>query len=104
MEGEISAKENENVEAQIPLQSDLAVYLTAAELTRRGLIVATTTVNAPAADLLVTDENCRGSWSIQVKMNAGMRRYWSAGDRAKELSSDHHVYVFVLLYYEYGSS
>jgi len=86
----------------MPLQANRR--LTAAELTRRGLIVATTTVNAPAADLLVTDENCRGSWSIQVKMNAGMRRYWSAGDRAKELSSDHHVYVFVLLYYEYGSS
>src|SRR6202030_1763814 len=82
------------------LQSDLAVYLTAAELTRRELIVATTTVNAPAVDLFVTDQNCRRSWSIQVKKNSGLQHYWRAGKMANELAYDAYVYIFVLLFYD----
>ena len=80
------------------LQSRLAEYLTAAELTKQGLIVAVTSRNAPDVDLLVTDISCRKAWSVQVKKNSGLHRYWPAGERAKEISSDSHLYVFVLLY------
>ena len=80
------------------LQGMLAVYLAAAELTKQGFTVCVTSRNAAAADLLVTDENCRKAWSVQVKKNSGMQRYWRAGKRAKELFSGSYVYVFLLLY------
>lgn len=47
------------------------VYLVAAELTRRGLIVSPTLRNALAADLLATDQDCKMTWSVQVKTNTG---------------------------------
>jgi hypothetical protein len=45
------------------------VFLTAAELTHRGFIVSLTSRNAFGADLLVTDDQCQRTWSVQVKTN-----------------------------------
>ncbi len=45
----------------------MGVYLTAAELTRNGLIVSITSRNARGADLLATDQFYKRTWSIQVK-------------------------------------
>jgi hypothetical protein len=73
----------------------LGVYMAAAELTKRGFLVAVTSRNAAGADLLVTDRDCRKAWSVQVKTNAGLGRFCDAGDRAKELDSPSHVYIFM---------
>lgn len=75
----------------------LGVYLTAAELTRRGLVVSTTSRSAIGADLLATDECCRKAWSIQVKTNAKPTSFWLLNKRYAETASDSHVYVFVNL-------
>jgi hypothetical protein len=48
-----------------------AVYLVAAELEGLGWTVATTSRNAPGADLLVTNKSCSRAYSVQVKSNAG---------------------------------
>ena len=45
----------------------LGVYLTAAELSRLGFIVSPTSRSAFGADLLVPDQHCRKTWSVQVK-------------------------------------
>jgi hypothetical protein len=73
----------------------LGVFLTAAELTARGFIVSLTARNAAGADLLVTDQKCRQSWSIQVKTRGGKAWHWIVGKRAKEFHSESHVYIFV---------
>ena len=73
------------------------VFLTAAELTRRGLIVSLTARNAFGADLLVTDQRCNRAWSVQVKTNQSPKKYWLLRKHARELTSDCFVYVFVSL-------
>lgn len=75
----------------------LGVYLTAAELTSRGFIVSLTSRNAAGADLLVTDQLCRRTWSVQVKTSAKPVDFWPVSKNAESLSSDGHVYVFVNL-------
>lgn len=71
------------------------VYLTAAELVRRGYIVSPTSRSAFGADLLVTDRRCHKAWSVQVKTNARNAGYWLVGPQAKETKSKTHIYVFV---------
>jgi hypothetical protein len=73
----------------------LGVYLTAAELVRRGFIVSPTSRSALGADLLVTDQRCHKAWSVQVKTNASNAAKWLTGHRAREINSKTHVYVFV---------
>ena len=73
------------------------VYLAAAELTRRGLIVSPTLRNAPVADLLVTDEDGKRAWSVQVKTNTNKASFWLLNERAKSISSPSHIYIFVNL-------
>ena len=75
----------------------LGVYLTAAELTNQGFIVSPTSRSAMGADLLVVDERCRTAWSVQVKTQRQAASYWLVGERAHELSSPTHIYVFVNL-------
>jgi hypothetical protein len=41
------------------------VFSVAGELTRLGFIVSLTSRNAFGADLLVTDQKCERSWSVQ---------------------------------------
>lgn len=73
------------------------VYLTAAELTRRGLIVSITSRNARGADLLATDQSYENVWSIQVKTSAKPVSFWPLGQDYKTTVSKAHVYIFVNL-------
>jgi hypothetical protein len=73
------------------------VYLVAAELTGRGFIVSPTSRSARGADLLVTDQDCRKAWSVQVKTNRKPTSFWLVGQHALTTKSDSHVYVFVNL-------
>lgn len=73
------------------------VFLVAAELSRRGFIVSTTSRNAIGADLLVTDQQCQNTWSVQVKTNSRRAGFWLTGKKAKTTASRSHVYVFVNL-------
>jgi hypothetical protein len=73
------------------------VYLTAAELVRRGFIVSPTSRSAFGADLLVTDRRCQKAWSIQVKTNGRDATFWLVGHHAKATTSKSHIYVFVNL-------
>ncbi|HEX3674185.1 MAG TPA: hypothetical protein VHU87_07905 [Rhizomicrobium sp.] len=73
----------------------LGVYLTAAELIRRGFIVSPTSRSAMGADLLVTDQECKKAWSVQVKTNGRNVNFWLTGKKAHKLISRSHVYVFV---------
>lgn len=75
----------------------LGVYLTAAELTHRGLIVSITSRNARGADLLAVDQSYKNTWSIQVKANRKPASFWLLSRSYREEVSDHHVYVFVNL-------
>jgi len=73
----------------------LGVYLTAVELARRDYIVSPTSRSAIGADLLVTDQECRKAWSVQVKANAKAAPFWLLSAKAVGLWSQSHVYVFV---------
>ena len=73
----------------------LGVYLVAAELSRLGFIVSPTSRSAAGADLLVTDQECRRAWSVQVKTNKNPANFWLVGSHATKLKSDSHAYVFV---------
>lgn len=69
-----------------------AVYLVAAELSRLGLIASVTARNAKGADILVTDENCKKTFSVQVKSTRS-KSTWLVG---KNLPVSHfHIFVFV---------
>jgi len=67
------------------------VYLVAAELTKRGLVVSPTSRSAFGADLLVTDQECKKAWSVQVKTNVGRPRFWLLNKRSRETKSDTHI-------------
>ena len=71
------------------------VYLVAAELSRLGFIVSPTSRSAVGADLLVTDQKCKRAYSVQVKTNAKTFNFWLIGKKAKESTSDTHIYVLV---------
>jgi hypothetical protein len=73
------------------------VYLVAAELSWRGFIVSPTSRSAIGADLLVTDQLCQRSYSVQVKTNASTFAFWLVGAKAKQIVSDTHLYVLVNL-------
>ncbi|MGB8276850.1 MAG: hypothetical protein WCF20_02785 [Methylovirgula sp.] len=73
----------------------LGVYLVAAELSRLGFIVSPTSRSAAGADLLVTDQECRKAWSVQVKTNKKAANFWLLSTRAARTRSDSHIYVFV---------
>lgn len=73
------------------------VYLVAAELSRLGFIVSPTSRSAAGADLLVTDQECRMAWSVQVKTNGRPVTFWLVNRHASRLVSDSHAYVFVNL-------
>ena len=75
----------------------LGVYLVASEMTYLGFIVSVTSRNAIGADLLVTDEKCKRTWSVQVKTNRQAAGFWLLNEHAREIKSPTHVYVFVNL-------
>lgn len=71
------------------------VYLVAAELSRRGFIASPTSRSARGADILVTDQACRNSFSVQVKTNAKPSSFWLVGKHVAVAKS--HIYVLVNL-------
>lgn len=73
------------------------VYLVAAELSGHGFIAAPTSRSARGADILVTDPDCKSSFSVQVKTNAASTPWWLLNQHAKDMVSDSHVYVLVIL-------
>ncbi len=73
------------------------VYLVAAELTKRGLVVSPTSRSSFGADLLVTDQECKRAWSVQVKTNAGRPGFWLLNKHSSKTKSDTHIYVLVNL-------
>jgi len=73
------------------------VYLVAAELTKRGMIVSPTSRGSFGADLLVTDAKCKKAWSVQVKTNYARPKFWLLNKNSKKTASTSHVYVLVNL-------
>jgi len=71
------------------------VYLVAAELAARGLIAVPTSRSARGADILVTDQDCKKSFSVQVKTNARTFSFWLLNASYKDMHSETHIYVFV---------
>lgn len=69
------------------------VYLTAAELSKRGFIVSPTSRGAEGADLLVTDQECQHAYTVQVKTDRG-GAFWLLGKGRVKISRTH-IYVFV---------
>lgn len=73
------------------------VYLVAAELSRLGFIASPTSRSAIGADILVTDQKCAKTSSVQVKTNAKTFNFWLVGAKAREIQSKSHIYVLVNL-------
>ena len=71
------------------------VYLVAAELSRLGFITSPTSRSAIGADILVTDQSCQRSYSVQVKTNAKVFSFWLLNKKVKDQVSKSHLYVFV---------
>ena len=51
-----------------PRNAARGVFLVAAELCKLGFNVTPTSRNMAGADLLITDDRCRNTWTIQVKV------------------------------------
>jgi len=76
------------------------MYLVAAELCRYVFNVTPTSRNMAGADLLITDDRCRNTWTIQVKatdQTTKKRRGWLIGRHAERSANKTHAYVFVLI-------
>ena len=73
------------------------VYLVAAELSRLGFIASPTSRSAIGADILVTDQSCRNTFSVQVKTNARTFNFCLLTKKAKEQVSNNYIYVLVNL-------
>ncbi len=71
------------------------VYLVASELSRLGFIASPTSRSAIGADILVTDQSCQRSYSVQVKTNARTFNFWLLSKKAKEQVSRSHIYALV---------
>lgn len=76
-----------------------SLYETAAELARRGFVVAVTSRNAPGIDLMATTPDMAHTYGIQVKGNhwEGTQSYWLTGERAKSDAAPGLFYVLVNL-------
>jgi hypothetical protein len=75
------------------------VFLVAAELAARGLIVSPTSRSARGADLLATAPDCRTVYSIQVKTNARNFGFFLVGQHDATIKSESHVFVLVNIRY-----
>ena len=71
------------------------VFLVAAELSRHGLNVELTPRKAAGTDPMPFSASTARARSIEVKTNARRANFWLVGERAREMSSDSHFYVFV---------
>lgn len=75
----------------------LGTYLAAAELTAKGYVVSITSRNARGADLLVTDQAYKQTWSIQVKTNRKAATFWLLSKDYREIVAPTHIYIFINL-------
>lgn len=73
------------------------VYFVAAEASLRGLIASPTSRSAMAADLLITDSDCKRAYSVQVKTNKVTFNFWLMGKRCLDMVSTTLVYALVNL-------
>jgi len=73
------------------------VYLVAAELSNLELIASPTSRSAIGADILVTDNECKNSFSVQVKTNATTFSYWLLSKKSRDFVSKTHIYTLVNL-------
>ncbi len=72
-------------------------FLVAAQLSSRSLVSSLTSRSAAGADILVTDEECKTTYLIQVKTNSKNASFWILGSRKPSEGSLSHIYVFVNL-------
>ncbi len=90
-----------NTLALMPSKSQLTgmrgVYLVAAELSRLGFLASPTSRSAVGADLLVTDQACKRTYSVQVKSNARTFSFWLVGEKALHTVAPTHLYALVNL-------
>ena len=61
------------------------------------MIASPTSRSAMAADLLITDSECKRAYSVQVKTNKVTFGFWLMGRRCLELVSPTFIYVLVNL-------
>jgi hypothetical protein len=83
-----------------PRNAARGMFLAAAELCRHGFNVTPTSRNVAGADLLITDDQCHYTWSIQVKVTDQThkrRRGWLIGRNAAQTAHPTHAYIFVML-------
>jgi hypothetical protein len=76
------------------------MFLAAAELCKHGFNVTPTSRNMAGADLLITDDCCRCTWTLQVKVTDQThkrRRGWLIGRHAGRTAHETHAYIFVML-------
>jgi hypothetical protein len=73
------------------------LYLVAAELSKLGYIASPTSRSAQGADLLVTDPDCRRTFSVQVKTNASTFNFWLMGKKNLQMRSPTLIYALVNL-------
>ncbi len=73
------------------------VYFVAAQAALEGFIASPTSRSAMAADLLITDIECKRAFSVQVKTNKVTFGFWLMGKKCLEMISPTLVYVFVNL-------
>jgi hypothetical protein len=71
------------------------VYLVASELSKLGFTTSTTSRSAIGADILVTDQSLKKTFSVQVKTNARAFGFWLLNPKAKTQVSNTHIYVLV---------
>jgi len=67
------------------------------KLSRLGFIASPTSRSAIGADILVTDQECKETYSIQVKANTRTFGFWLLSKKAQTMVSPHYIYVFVNL-------
>ena len=76
------------------------MFLAAAELCKHRFNVTPTSRNMAGADLLITDDTCRYTWTIQVRVadQTYKRRHgWLIGPKVKMTAHPTHAYIFVVL-------
>jgi hypothetical protein len=56
------------ISSENPRNAARGMFLAAAELCKYGFNVTPTSRNMAGADLLITDDRCRDTWTIQVKV------------------------------------
>jgi hypothetical protein len=70
------------------------VYLVAAELARQGFIASPISRSARGADLLVTSNDCKRAFTVEVK-KVSNANYFQLAPHAKSMTARSYVYVFV---------